>query len=233
MNAASGSRGGAASMLERSFAHCYETGGMRRLHLRGQGNIRKRAVVHAAGFNLGLVMRKLLGAGTPRGFAALLLLFCTRFRHDGSVAAGRSREFWRSPKLPTLPSRFAARPPRISIPANSALAPRAVRRSGRRCAGCGDRRSAAERDEAHLTRITVGRGAEVNGRGSCTVTGVEPAGWKWVKASRLVQSGVGGDAGSWTARSEDPVFPVRPPSMNSWFRLPRLFCQRCWPGEQC
>ena len=58
--------------VERSFAHCYETGGMRRVHLRGQGNIRKRAVLHAAGFNLGLVMRKRLGAGTPRGLAALL-----------------------------------------------------------------------------------------------------------------------------------------------------------------
>ena len=65
--------------VERAFAHCYETGGMRRLHLRGQANIRKRVVVHSAGFNLGLVMRKILGAGTPRGLAALLRRLFDRF----------------------------------------------------------------------------------------------------------------------------------------------------------
>lgn len=53
-------------LVERSFAHLYETGGMRRLHLRGQENILKRLLVHAAAFNLGLVMRKRFGAGTPR-----------------------------------------------------------------------------------------------------------------------------------------------------------------------
>lgn len=54
-------------MIERSFAHCYETGAMRRAHLRGRENITKRVLVHAAGFNLGLVMRQRLGRGTPRG----------------------------------------------------------------------------------------------------------------------------------------------------------------------
>lgn len=58
--------------VERGFAHCYDTGGMRRLHLRGQANIRKRVVVHTAAFNLGLVLRRILGAGTPRGFGDLL-----------------------------------------------------------------------------------------------------------------------------------------------------------------
>jgi transposase len=52
--------------LERPFAHCYETGGMRRTHLRGHPNILKRLLVHVAGFNLGLVMRKLVGIGKPR-----------------------------------------------------------------------------------------------------------------------------------------------------------------------
>jgi len=52
--------------VERSFAHCYETGGMRRTHLRGHENILKRQLIHVGGFNLSLVMRKLLGAGTPR-----------------------------------------------------------------------------------------------------------------------------------------------------------------------
>lgn len=52
---------------ERSFAHCYDTGGLRRLHLRGRDNIHKRQLLHVAGFNLGLLMRALVGVGTPRG----------------------------------------------------------------------------------------------------------------------------------------------------------------------
>ena len=53
-------------LAERSFAHMYETGAMRRLHLRGRTNILKRLVVHGAGFNLGLYMRSLIGVGKPR-----------------------------------------------------------------------------------------------------------------------------------------------------------------------
>ena len=53
-------------MVERSFAHCYETGGMRRCHLRGRVNILKRQLVHVGAFNLSLILRQLLGAGTPR-----------------------------------------------------------------------------------------------------------------------------------------------------------------------
>jgi transposase len=53
--------------VERSFAHMYETGGMRRTHLRRHDNIIKRLLIHAGAFNLGLVMRKISGAGTPRG----------------------------------------------------------------------------------------------------------------------------------------------------------------------
>ena len=45
--------------LERPNAHLYETGGMRRTHLRGHENILKRLLVHAGGFNLGLLMRRL------------------------------------------------------------------------------------------------------------------------------------------------------------------------------
>ena len=54
-------------LLERPFAHLYETGGMRRTHLRGHMNILKRLLIHAAGFNLGLVLRTAIGVGTPRG----------------------------------------------------------------------------------------------------------------------------------------------------------------------
>jgi transposase len=53
-------------LVERSFAHCYETGGLRRCHLRGRENILKRQLVHVSAFNLSLILRKLLGAGTPR-----------------------------------------------------------------------------------------------------------------------------------------------------------------------
>lgn len=54
-------------LLERPNAHLYETGGLRRLHLRSHDNILKRVVVHATGFNLGLWMRAVTGTGTPRG----------------------------------------------------------------------------------------------------------------------------------------------------------------------
>ena len=65
-------------LVERSFAHCYETGGMRRCHLRGHQNILKRQLIHVGAFNLSLILRKLLGAGTPREWvnqSVLLLLF--------------------------------------------------------------------------------------------------------------------------------------------------------------
>jgi transposase len=53
-------------LVERSFAHCYDTGGMRRTHLRGHENILKRQLVHVGAFNLSLILRRVLGAGTPR-----------------------------------------------------------------------------------------------------------------------------------------------------------------------
>ena len=59
--------------LERPFAHLYETGGMRRVYLRGHANIRKRVLIHAGGFNLGLLMRHLIGVGTPRGLQGRLV----------------------------------------------------------------------------------------------------------------------------------------------------------------
>ena len=65
--------------IERSFAHAYETGGMRRTHLRGHRNILKRLLIHLAGFNLGVLFRQLIGVGTPRSLqgrclAALMVL---------------------------------------------------------------------------------------------------------------------------------------------------------------
>ena len=57
--------------IERSFAHVYETGGMRRVPLRKKNNIAKRVLIHVAAFNLGLILRAMTGAGTARQAAEL------------------------------------------------------------------------------------------------------------------------------------------------------------------
>lgn len=62
-------------LVERPFAHCYATGGMRRTHLKGHAKILKRLLVHVAGCNLALVMRTRFGLGTPRGLQGLVLAF--------------------------------------------------------------------------------------------------------------------------------------------------------------
>ena len=58
-------------LLERTFAHVYDTGGMRRTHLRGHPNILKRLLIHVAAFNLSLILRREIGRGTPRGLQSL------------------------------------------------------------------------------------------------------------------------------------------------------------------
>jgi transposase len=82
-------------LVERSFAHVYDTGGMRRTHLRGHSNILKRLLIHAGAFNLGLIMRQLIGLGTPRGlqgrrpgmFVTLWVLLGTPERWIGAISA--------------------------------------------------------------------------------------------------------------------------------------------------
>jgi transposase len=77
-----------AELCERGFALVLDRGGMRRAWLRGRENLRKRYLVHVAGYNLGLVMRLLVGVGTPREFlargSAHLLSLATA---DGAVLA--------------------------------------------------------------------------------------------------------------------------------------------------
>src|SRR3954463_145579 len=68
-----------AELVERSFAHILDRGGMRRTWLRGRGDVHKRYLIHVAGHNLGLLMRLLIGAGTPKeavasGWCILILL---------------------------------------------------------------------------------------------------------------------------------------------------------------
>ena len=55
-----------AEIVERSFAPNLDRGGMRRTWLRGRENVHKRYLLHVAGHNLSLLMRQLIGAGTPR-----------------------------------------------------------------------------------------------------------------------------------------------------------------------
>ena len=78
-----------AERLERPFAHLYETGGMRRVHLRGHTNIRKRLLIHTGAFNLGLLMRRLIGVGTPRGLQgrviAVVGILSTLIRSRGEL----------------------------------------------------------------------------------------------------------------------------------------------------
>src|SRR6204780_1141848 len=85
-----------SELVERSFAHCYETGGMRRCHLRGQQNILKRQLIHLGAFNLSLILRKLLGAGTPRewknqGDMLLLFVYLLRRRQETPNESQRSQ----------------------------------------------------------------------------------------------------------------------------------------------
>ena len=68
-----------AERVERSFAHILDRGGLRRTWLRGRENVHKRSLIHVAGHHLGLLMRLLIGAGTPkeavaRGWCFFVLL---------------------------------------------------------------------------------------------------------------------------------------------------------------
>lgn len=70
-----------AAIVERVFAHLMETGGLRRIHLRGLENIQKRYLVHVLAYNLSVLMRAVCGFGTPRSTGDLktllsLLILC-------------------------------------------------------------------------------------------------------------------------------------------------------------
>jgi transposase len=68
-----------SELTERTFAHLYETGGMRRVHLQGRNNILKRLLVHGAAFNLSLILRKIMGVGKPRRLQGLTFQLFTLF----------------------------------------------------------------------------------------------------------------------------------------------------------
>lgn len=78
---------------ERPFAHLYRTGRMRRTHLRGHENILKRLLVHSGAFNLGLLMRQMLGIGTPRGLQGRLRALLRLLAHLWRCLSPISRPF--------------------------------------------------------------------------------------------------------------------------------------------
>ena len=105
------------ALLERPFAHQYETGGLRRVHVRGRGNVAKRVLLQAAAFNLALILRSLTKAGTPRGLADLKTrLFCALLRVLGALGtlptpiSGLPEN---SPIRPHLSARVRSRPSRF------------------------------------------------------------------------------------------------------------------------
>jgi transposase len=100
--------------LERPFAHLYETGRLRRVHLRGHDNILKRVLLHAGALNLGLLMRHVIGIGTPRSLQGRAIAALCALSHllammkpaldellgsprDSHANSTREREFHRDP----------------------------------------------------------------------------------------------------------------------------------------
>lgn len=98
-------------LCERSFAHCYETGAMRRMHVRGTDNVLKRVLVQAAAFNIGLLLRKLSGWGKPRqaqgrfSFIQALLFAILAVHAAFRVVSDSFRRFGRPlvPQITALP----------------------------------------------------------------------------------------------------------------------------------
>ena len=75
-------------LVERSFAHILDRGGMRRAWLRRRENIQKRYLIHVAGFNLGVLMRALHGQGTPREAAEATYAFIFTLRTETVLVFG-------------------------------------------------------------------------------------------------------------------------------------------------
>ncbi|SCW33432.1 hypothetical protein SAMN02927924_00001, partial [Sphingobium faniae] len=80
-------------MVERSFAHVLDRGGMRRAWLRGRENVHKRYLIHVAGFNLGVLMRALFGCGTPRGASGVSKAYLFVVQTDVALVIALIAEF--------------------------------------------------------------------------------------------------------------------------------------------
>src|SRR5450755_2432598 len=100
-------------LVERSFAHCYDTGAMRRTHLRHHENILKRQLIHVGAFNLSLIFRSMIGAGTPRelkNHLALLVFVLERLINSLRNANGSSNALISPRRTPQPPHH----PPHLS-----------------------------------------------------------------------------------------------------------------------
>jgi len=106
--------------VERSFAHVCETGGSRRTWLWGIEKVKKRYLVSALAHNLGVIMRRLFGIGTPRSLQAegavtedgcFTCLYILRVLK--SIVAPRFH-FWRTQRLPDAISSRPAPPRRFA-----------------------------------------------------------------------------------------------------------------------
>jgi transposase len=101
-------------LIERSFAHCYETGALRRVYLRGRENVLKRQLIHVGAFNLSLIFRQTLGAGTPRELRnrqsrLIIVIFWFRSTPEMNSEAYRS-----TPRLPKRSSVAARHHPSLT-----------------------------------------------------------------------------------------------------------------------
>src|SRR5450631_381739 len=99
------------------FAHCYETGGMRQVYVRGSDNVLKRVLVQAAAFNIGLLLRTLSGWGKPRQaqgrrIALTALLFAVSVVQDAYSAV----QNWLHNSARNLFLQITAMPGRQEIP---------------------------------------------------------------------------------------------------------------------
>jgi len=105
-----------ARIVERSFAHCYETGGCALPPARRE-NILKRQLVHVGAFNLSLILRKLLGAEHHESSrTSRKPHFASAFADRLPVFAGERSNWNRLPqvRLPQqIPIKLHTRPCRI------------------------------------------------------------------------------------------------------------------------
>jgi transposase len=82
-----------AAIVERVFAHLFETGGLRRIQLRGRENVQKRYLVHVLAYNLSVLMRKITGFGSPRSAGDLKTLLSLLILWDFTQAMLRNLLF--------------------------------------------------------------------------------------------------------------------------------------------
>lgn len=77
-----------AEFPERAFAHLKKTGGMARVFVRGRWEVGKKLQSHVSAANLGVILRALIGIGTPRSLQGRSKAFLDALFRVVSVLAG-------------------------------------------------------------------------------------------------------------------------------------------------